>query len=113
MKGPDNTPYAAGTFNLLVEFPVEYPFKGPKIRFQTPIYHPNVDAEGNMCVALLKSEAWKPSTKTATVLLAMRQLLLEPAIEDALVASIAEIYQQDKAQFDKLAAEHTKKHATK
>lgn len=66
MKGPANTPYAAGTFNLLVDFPIEYPFKGPKIRFQTPIYHPNVDAEGNMCVGLLKSEAWKPSTKTAT-----------------------------------------------
>lgn len=50
----------------MVEFPVEYPFKGPKIRFQTPIYHPNVDKDGNLCVGVIKAEGWKPSTKAST-----------------------------------------------
>lgn len=49
-----------------MDFPIEYPFKGPKLRFLTPIYHPNVDKDGNLCVGVIKAEAWKPSTKAAT-----------------------------------------------
>lgn len=29
----------------------------------TRIYHPNVTDDGAICMGLLKSEAWKPSTK--------------------------------------------------
>ena len=66
VTGPADTPYSGGHFDLLLEFPIEYPFKAPKVRFLTKIYHPNVDEGGNMCVGLLKSEAWKPSTKAQT-----------------------------------------------
>jgi len=107
-------------FQLAIDFPIEYPFKGPKIHFITPIYHPNVDNDGNLCVGVLKAEAWKPSTKAATselkirnmktkddkwkrvkdrlmtlilvmtVLMSIQQLLQEPNPDDALVASIGE-----------------------
>lgn len=63
---PASTPYAQGTFDLAVDFPIEYPFKGPKVRFLTPVYHPNIDNDGNICIGVLKSEAWKPSTKAIT-----------------------------------------------
>lgn len=66
IAGPTDSPYAKGSFQLSLEFPPEYPFKGPKVRFATKIYHPNVDEEGNLCLGILKSEAWKPSTKAAT-----------------------------------------------
>ncbi|KAK0543343.1 hypothetical protein OC845_006171 [Tilletia horrida] len=85
----------------------KYPFKTPKVKFLTPIHHPNVDDSGR----LLKAESWKPSTKASSILMAISQLLEEPSPDDALVASIAETYKSDRALFDKQAAEHTKKHA--
>lgn len=48
---------------------------------------------------------------SAIVLMAIRQLLQEPDPDDALVASIGELYRSDREKFNKLAAEHTKKHA--
>ncbi|KAE8214904.1 hypothetical protein CF319_g7361 [Tilletia indica] len=106
-----NTAYHGGVFELSLEFPIEYPFKTPKVKFNTQIYHPNVDDSGNLCIGLLKAEAWKPSTKASSILMAIAQLLSEPSPDDALVASIAELYKSDRAKFDKTAAEYTKKYA--
>lgn len=66
IDGPPESVYEGGRFRLQVDFPVEYPFKGPKAQFRTKIYHPNIDNDGNLCIGLLKSEAWKPSTKADT-----------------------------------------------
>lgn len=47
LRGPAKSPYAGGTFLLDVDFPIEYPFKSPKVKFSTPIYHPNIDESGS------------------------------------------------------------------
>ncbi|XP_033116650.1 ubiquitin-conjugating enzyme E2 T-like [Anneissia japonica] len=52
--GAENTPYNGGLFHLEIQLPERYPFEPPKVRFVTPIYHPNIDAAGRICLDILK-----------------------------------------------------------
>ena len=54
IKGAEDTPYEDGLFYLALEAPVNYPFRPPRVRFVTPIFHPAVDTEGNLCLDILR-----------------------------------------------------------
>ena len=65
-SGPDSggdkgdSPYAGGVFFLSITFPVDYPFKPPKVSFTTKIYHPNINANGSICLDILRDQ-WSPA----------------------------------------------------
>ena len=44
-KGPEGTPYEGGEYVVDIEIPSDYPFKPPKMRFATKIWHPNVSSQ--------------------------------------------------------------------
>ena len=52
--GPEDSPYKGGLFFLNITFPTDYPFKPPKVSFVTKIYHPNINANGGICLDILK-----------------------------------------------------------
>ena len=58
LLGPQDTPYAGGIFILQANFPEGYPEQGPKIKFQTKIFHCNVFDWG-ICISTLNN--WKPT----------------------------------------------------
>lgn len=58
MIGPQDTPYAGGIFFLEADFPEDYPYNGPKIKFTTKIFHCNVFNWG-ICISTLNN--WKPT----------------------------------------------------
>jgi len=108
--GPDKSPYASGTFFLDIEFPADYPFKPPKIKFMTKIYHCNVNEKGGICLDILKDN-WSPALTISKVLLSICSLLSDPNPDDPLVPEIAALYKKDRAQHDKTASEWTRKYA--
>ena len=43
--GPPDTPYEGGKFMVEIKIPSEYPFRPPKMRFETKVWHPNVSSQ--------------------------------------------------------------------
>lgn len=109
--GPEASPYAGGMFHLNVHFPADYPFKPPKIKFITKVYHPNINADGDICMDILKDQ-WSPSLSISKVLLSVCSLLTDANPDSALVPEIAELYRKDRAGFNAKAAEWTRSYAS-
>ena len=113
LRPPAESVYHPGQYGIVVTLPVDYPFKPPAVRFVTRIYHPNItnDSKGNVCLGILKSDSWKPSTKIAAVLDALRNLLVEPQPDDPLEERIADEFRNDKPAFEKNVKTHVDRFA--
>eukprot|EP00736_Rhodelphis_marinus_P000028 Rmarinus@m.9442 len=94
--------------------PNRYPFEPPQLKFTTPIYHPNIDNVGRICLDLLKMPpqgGWKPSINLSTILLSVRLLLSEANPDDGVMPEISEEYKHHPSLFNQKAADWTYKHA--
>jgi ubiquitin-conjugating enzyme E2 D/E len=113
LSGPPGSLYAGGTYNLTLTLPPDYPFKAPQVNFATRIYHPNVtnDNVGNICLAILKAENWKPASRVRAVLEAVRQLLVEPNPDDPLEPRIADEFRSNRPEFEKNVKSYVSRYA--
>eukprot|EP00850_Spirogloea_muscicola_P000701 SM000002S05781 [mRNA] locus=s2:2197876:2198662:+ [translate_table: standard] len=78
IKGPGDTPYAGGVFQLSLAVPEQYPLVPPQARFVTKVFHPNVHFKtGEICLDILKT-AWSPAWTLQSVCRAVIALLSHP-----------------------------------
>jgi ubiquitin-conjugating enzyme E2 D/E len=110
LLGPSETPYEGGIFFLDISYPADYPFKPPKVKFNTKIYHPNINSNGGICVDILQ-DRWSPSCTISKLLLSICSLLDDPNPDHALVPEIARLYKSNPKQYEKTAKEWTRKYA--
>jgi len=116
ITGPEGTPYETGNFELEVVIPDSYPNEPPKVRFITPVYHPNIDNGGRICLDSLKMPpkgTWTPSLNLSTLLTTIRLLLSSPNPDDPLMPDITEQYISHFEKFVETAHIWTLKHAYK
>lgn len=73
----DLKPYTGLSFKLSLTFPPTYPYTAPHVTFITPMYHPNIDMSGNICLDILKEE-WSAVYNVQTILLSIQSMLAEP-----------------------------------
>jgi len=106
INGPNDSPYEKGVFFLDIDFSDEYPYKPPKIRFKTKIYHMNINNAGQICLDILK-ENWSPALTISKVLLSVCSLLTDPNPDDPLVPEIADLYVKNRAMHDSTARDWT------
>ncbi|CAE8710889.1 unnamed protein product [Polarella glacialis] len=111
IMGPSDSPFQGGVFFLSIVFPSDYPFKPPKVHFTTKIYHCNVNANGAICLDILKDQ-WSPALTISKVLLSISSLLTDANPNDPLVPEIAQVFLRDRAKHDATAREWVQKYAT-
>jgi ubiquitin-conjugating enzyme E2 T len=110
----ENTPYSLGVFKLAITCGDHYPNEPPSVRFVTPVYHPNIDSEGRICLNLLKMPpkgCWAPSFSLAAVLRGIQFLLAQPNPDDPLMTDITDEYRTDYSRFAQKAADWTRRYA--
>lgn len=66
-----------------------------------------------MCLGMLRSDEWKPPNRITAVLNMVRSILVEPNVEDAVEAGVAEVWKRDRREFEKTARDWVKRYASK
>jgi ubiquitin-conjugating enzyme E2 Z len=85
--GPPNTPYENGFYLFNINFPNDYPFNPPKVKFVTHEigvrFNPNLYTNGKVCLSILgtwSGPGWTTCLNLNTVLLSIQSLLNENPI---------------------------------
>ena len=103
IKGPIDTCYQGGIFDVDIVIPNDYPFKPPKMKFDTKIWHPNISSvTGAICLDILKNE-WTPALTIRTALISLQALMCEPVPNDPQDAVVAKQYISDIKLFNETA----------
>lgn len=103
IDGPPDTPYQGGQYNLTIEIPSTYPFNPPRVKFVTPLWHPNVSSvTGAICLDILASR-WAAAMTLRTVLLSIQALLESPEPDDPQDAVVAAQYNSNRRMWEATA----------
>ncbi|QIW97295.1 hypothetical protein AMS68_002813 [Peltaster fructicola] len=105
--------YGGGIFKAKMVFPPNYPLYPPTLSFETPIFHPNVYENGNVCISILHppeddqygyedaSERWSPVQSVETILLSVISMLGSPNDESPANIEAGKLWRSDKKEFKK------------
>merc|ERR1712131_386338 len=98
--GPADTPFEDGTFKLTIEFTEEYPNKPPVVRFVSKMFHPNVYADGSICLDILQNR-WSPTYDVSSILTSVQSLLDEPNPNSPANAEAAQLFQENRREYER------------
>ncbi|KAG9128902.1 hypothetical protein Leryth_009621 [Lithospermum erythrorhizon] len=91
ISGSKGTVFEGTEYKLSLAFAPDYPFKPPKVKFDTTCFHPNVDVYGNICLDILQDK-WSSAYDVRTILLSIQSLLGEPNTSSPLNTQAAELW---------------------
>ncbi len=73
---PDSGFWVGGCYEFRISIPDEYPLKEPTVRCLDPIYHPNINEDGDISINILRP--WKSRYTIEMIALALLFLLSDP-----------------------------------
>ncbi|MCO5549677.1 hypothetical protein L7F22_003150 [Adiantum nelumboides] len=112
IQGPAGTPYADGFFKVNFQFiGTDFPAGPPKCLMRTKIFHPNIHANGEICVSTLKKD-WNSSYGIEHILTVIKCLLISPNPDSALDPEAATLLQEAYDEYASTASIWTRIHAS-
>lgn len=96
--GIADTPFEDGTFKLLLQFDESYPNKPPTVKFLSRMFHPNVYANGELCLDILQNR-WSPTYDVAAILTSIQSLLHDPNPNSPANAEAAQLYRENMKEY--------------
>lgn len=107
--GPPGTPYQDTILKVSITLNDSYIWRSPCIRFETPVFHPNVDGNGHIDCDLLEEHYSPAMAPFSKMLLAVLSLLADPMPDlacwptDAGMQRCIRLCAEDRTSFDALA----------
>ncbi|KAJ3123604.1 Ubiquitin-conjugating enzyme E2 G2 [Physocladia obscura] len=118
ISGPADTPYENGVFVASLRFPNDYPLSPPQMQFVPPLFHPNVYADGRVCISILHapgddplgyelaSERWSPVQSVEKILLSVVSMLAEPNPDSGANIDACKLWRDDRDAFNARVRQH-------
>jgi len=90
------------------------------MRFDPPLFHPNIYADGNVCISILHtpgddptmyeqaSERWSPVQSVEKVILSVISMLAEPNLESGANIDCCKLYRDNRAEYERMVRESIK-----
>ncbi|XP_047957865.1 ubiquitin-conjugating enzyme E2 1-like isoform X2 [Salvia hispanica] len=89
--GPDDTPWDGGAFRMTLQFIEDYPNKPPTVRFVSRMFHPNIYADGSICLDILQNQ-WSPIYDVAAILTSIQLLGCSVRISENIIARSGKLW---------------------
>ena len=83
-----------------MEFSEEYPNKPPVVKFLSKMFHPNIYADGGICLDILQNR-WSPTYDVSAILTSIQSLLDEPNPNSPANSVAAQLYQENRREYEK------------
>jgi len=112
MKAPEASPYKGYLYQFEINFPENYPNSAPIVYCKTNMYHMNIDTDGRVCVDSVNSD-WGKAKNISTVLLSIFVIFSKPNPESPYRDDIADLYNDNREEYEKKVKEHCAKYAIK
>eukprot|EP00168_Porphyra_purpurea_P008219 TRINITY_DN20355_c0_g1_i1.p1 TRINITY_DN20355_c0_g1~~TRINITY_DN20355_c0_g1_i1.p1 ORF type:complete len:154 (+),score=23.34 TRINITY_DN20355_c0_g1_i1:108-569(+) len=98
--GPEDTEWDGGTFKLSLDFGEDYPNKAPKVKFLSKMFHPNVYADGSICLDILQNQ-WSPIYDIAAILTSIQSLLCDPNPNSPANGEAARLFTENRREYER------------
>lgn len=102
--GPDDTPWDGGTFKLTLDFSEDYPNKAPVVKFKSTMFHPNIYADGGICLDILQNQ-WSPIYDVSAILTSIQSLLSDPNPNSPANSEAARLYNENRREYNRRVRE--------
>ncbi|CAN8264635.1 unnamed protein product [Cochlearia groenlandica] len=102
--GPNESPWEGGTFKMTLQFTEDYPNKPPTVRFVSRMFHPNIYADGSICLDILQNQ-WSPIYCVTAILTSIQSLLCDPNPSSPANSEAARLFRYNKQEYNKKVKE--------
>jgi ubiquitin-conjugating enzyme E2 A len=82
----------------VLTFDESYPNKPPTVKFLSRMFHPNVYANGELCLDILQNR-WSPTYDVAAILTSIQSLLHDPNPNSPANAEAAQLYRENMKEY--------------